>query len=570
MGERVIAVIGVGPRGLSVLERLLMRLRDTPPGGHDEVTIWAFDAVGHGGGRVWRVDQPSWLMANTTAGESTMRGPGDDGLPADRYGTMARWAGLEPGAYPARRLYGQYLAEVFRALCATAPPRVRVRPVRAEVTRMTRVPGGLRLVAGGTAYRVDKAVLATGHGSLEPDAEQLAWLRHADDHGLRYLPPGLAAEMPLDDLPPGAEVAVRGFGLTFYDVMRAVTLGRGGRFSPTPAGLRYLPSGDEPILLALSRGGLPFLARPEVPDFPAPPVRLRVVTEERLAELRATALAATGTPQLDFARLVEPLIQFEADLACSTGAAHPLTSLARPFRDRWFASPADYHAGLARLLRADARRAGAGCVDGTVKAATEMLRAIRPLLPQIVDFGGLLPHSHRDFLDRFVPESFVLSAGPPAAHVDQLAALMEAGIVRPVGPGARVEAVPGGFGVGSPQVGGSRRVTRVLVDARAPARDLSRDVSPLIRQLLADGMVSEFVNVDPATGARFDAGGLAVTRAPYRVIDALGRAAGDLHALGVATNHTRWFTEVGTGRPGQDSPFFRDADAVAAALLARP
>ncbi|GAA2835432.1 hypothetical protein [Nonomuraea rubra] len=37
-----------------------------------------------------------------------------------------------------------------------------------------------------------------------------------------------------------------------------------------------------------------------------------------------------------------------------------------------------------------------------------------------------------------------------------------------------------------------------------------------------------------------------------------------------AGNHTRWFTEVGTGRPGQDSAFFRDADAIAAALLARP
>ncbi|NJP94930.1 hypothetical protein HCN51_36790 [Nonomuraea sp. FMUSA5-5] len=570
MSERAIAVIGVGPRGLSVLERLLVRLRGTPYRDGDEVTIWAFDAVGHGGGRVWRVDQPSWLSANTTAGESTMRSPGDDGLPAHRYGTMARWAGLEPGAYPARRLYGQYLADVFRALCATAPPHVRVRPVRAEVTGLTRVPGGLRLVAGGRAYRVDKAVLTTGHGSVEPDEEQLSWLRHADEHALRYVPPGLAAEMPLDDLPPGAEVAVRGFGLTFYDVMRAVTLGRGGRFVPTRDGLRYVPSGDEPRLLALSRGGLPFLARPEVPDFPAPPVRLRVVTEERLAELRAAALEATGTPQLDFARRVEPLIQYEADLACSTGAAHPLTRLARPFRGRWFAGPGDYRAALARLLREDARRADAGCVDGTVKAATEMLRVIRPLLPQVVDFGGLLPDSHRDFLSRFVPESFVLSAGPPAEHVDQLAALLEAGIVRPVGPGGTVEPVPGGFGVSSPQVRGSRRVTKVLVDARAPARDLSRDASPLVKQLLADGMVSEFVNVDPSTGARFDVGGLAVTRAPYRVIDRLGRAARDLHALGVATNHTRWFTEVGTGRPGQDSPFFRDADAVAAALLARP
>ncbi|WP_043614191.1 FAD/NAD(P)-binding protein [Nonomuraea candida] len=565
MGQRVVAVIGVGPRGLSVLERLVTRLRERPP--DDEVTVWAFDAVGHGDGRVWRADQPPWFAANTTAGESTMCAPGAGCLPVRRLGTMAGWGGLAVGAYPSRRHYGQYLAEVFATLCACGPPNVRVRPVRAEVTRITRTPRGLRLVAGGNAYLVDKVVLATGHGATEPDEAQLALLRHADGHGLRYVPPGLATEMPLDELRPGAEVAVRGLGLTFYDVTRAVTLGRGGRFRTCREGLRYVPSGDEPRLLALSRGGVPFLARPAVPDFPVPPVRLRVVTEERLAALRETALAATGTPQLDFARRVEPLIQFEADLACSTGAAHPLAGLARPFRDRFFAGPDDYRACLARLLREDARRAEAGCVDGTVKAATEMLRAIRPLLPLVVDFGGLLPGSHRDFLSRFVPESFVLSAGPPASHVAQLAALIDAGVVRPVGPAGRVEAGADGFVVSSPQVGGSRRVAEALVDARAPARNLARDASPLVKQLLADGMISEFVNVDPVTGDRFATGGLAVTPAPYRVIDGRGRADPDIHALGVATNHTRWFTEVGTGRPGQDSPFFRDADAVAAALL---
>ncbi|MCK2215474.1 FAD/NAD(P)-binding protein [Actinomadura sp. ATCC 31491] len=565
MGELAIAVIGVGPRGLSVLERLLTRLARRPPAGR--VTIWAFDAVGHGGGRVWRTGQPQWLSANTTAGESTLCSP-DGILPAARFATMARWSGLEPGAYPARRHYGTYLSEVFEALCAAAPPGVRVRKVTAEVTRLRRTAARLRLVAGGRAYRVDKAVLATGHGSVEPDERQLALLRHAEEHRLRYVPPGLAAEMPLEELPPRAEVAVRGFGLTFYDVLRAVTLGRGGRFEPGPAGLRYVPSGDEPRLLPLSRGGVPFLARPDVPDFPAPPVRLRVVTEERLRALRADALAATGTPQLDFARHVEPLIQREADLACPDGAARPLSGLARPFRGRRFACPGGYRDRLARLLREDARRARGGCPDGTVKAATEMLRVIRPLLPQVVDFGGLLPGSHRDFLDRFVPESFVLSAGPPAEHVEQLAALLEAGIVRPVGPAAVAAPGPGGFVVHSPQVAGSRRVTTALLEARSPARDLARDASPLVRQLLADGMISEFVNVDPASGERFHAGGLAVTRAPYRVLDALGRPDPDIHALGVATNHTRWFTEVGTARPGQDSPFSGDADAVAAALLA--
>jgi hypothetical protein len=35
----------------------------------------------------------------------------------------------------------------------------------------------------------------------------------------------------------------------------------------------------------------------------------------------------------------------------------------------------------------------------------------------------------------------------------------------------------------------------------------------------------------------------------------------------VATDHTRWFAEAGNGLPGQDSPFFRYTDVVAAPLL---
>ncbi|WP_049569070.1 FAD/NAD(P)-binding protein [Nonomuraea sp. SBT364] len=560
MGELDIAVVGVGPRGLAVVERLLVRLRGRPP--RADVTIWAFDAVEHGAGRVWRSDQPPWFGANTTAGESTVLSP-DGYLPGGRFGSLARWGGLAADDYPPRALYGRYLAEVFAELCATAPPRVRVRPVPAEVTALVRARDRLLLTAGGTTYPADKAVLATGHSAVALDDGQLALRRHAArTPGAAYIPPGLAAEMPLDEIPPGTPVAVRGLGLTFYDVMRAVTVGRGGRFRAGPDGrLRYLASGEEPWLIATSRGGLPFLARPAVPGYPEPAVRPRVVTEERLGALRERALAATGSPQLDFAAHVEPLIQLEADLACERGAAHPLGRLARPFAGRSFAGPDDFRRCLTRLLLLDARRAREGCAAGSVKAATEMLRAIRPLLPPVVDFGGLLPGSHHDFLTRFVPESYVLSAGPPAEHVEQLAALLDAGIVQPAGPGATVVPDAAGYAVCSPHVGGPARHARVLLEARAPGRDVTRDTSPLYRQLLADGMISEFVN------AGYRTGGLAVTRSPYRLLDASGRADPDIHALGVATDRTRWFTEVGTGRPGADSPFRRDADEVAAALL---
>ncbi|MEU8346179.1 FAD/NAD(P)-binding protein [Spirillospora sp. NPDC048832] len=574
MGHLDVALIGLGPRGLSVLERLLVRLHAAPPDG--TVTIWAFDSVEHGAGRIWRTDQPSWLAANTSASEVSIHSSDSPLLPGngDHPHSMVDWAGLEPHQYPSRPLYGRYLVQAFDELRASAPRGVLVRPILQEVTKLTRgATGQLWVTTESLEVRIDKAVIATGHPRLEPTPEENALRAHADRHpGTRYIGPGLAAEMPLEEIPPGDIVAVRGLGLTFYDLARSMTIGRGGRFvNGHGDALRYVPSGQEPRLVAGSRSGLPFLARPALSRSPDAPSRPSVLTEERLRCARETAMAVRGSPQLDFATEIEPLIELEASAQYGRLRGHvdSVLKLADPFGGMRFAGMGAFRRKLTRLLCNDVREAGKGILGSPEKAATETLRMIRPFLASVVDFGGLLPHSHDDFLSRFVPASFILSAGPPASHVAQLAALLEAGVVDVVGPEVRVRPEPGtgGFTIGSPRVQGSERLARTLVEARTPATDVSRDTAPLIRRLLADGMVSEHITTDPATGRSCRAGGLAVTPAPYHVIRADRVPDPDIHALGVVTDGARWFTQVGSGRPGQDSPFHRDADAIAASIL---
>jgi hypothetical protein len=509
---------------------------------------------------------------------------------------------------------------VFEELRAAAPAGVRVRPVLGLVTDLARADGGLVLTLdhGRRRLRVDQAVLATGHSDLEPTAEQRALAAHCGRHpGLRYLRPSIAADMPLDGLPAGEVVAVRGLGLTFYDVVACLTAGRGGRFQRRSDGrLRYLASGREPRLVAGSRSGLPFLARPQLTGPPRLAPRPVVLTESLVDRLRERAAGRRGSGQLDFAAEIEPVIQaeldhayygcavqlrrgrragerFRSDFRAAVGrwgtverarvaqlaAEHGvrdlpglrLAQLARPFDGQTFARPSAFRDRLTRLLHEDVAAARAGTAASPLKAAMEVLRSLRPALPAIVDFGGLLPRSQRDFLDRFAPMSFVLSAGPPASQVEQLAAVLEAGIVEVPGPSAQfgTEDRPGSFVVYSPRVPGSRRPARALVEAHAPGADLPRDTNPLLRSLRRNGLISEYVTTDPTTGERYHTGGLAVTGPPYRVIDAAGRPADSIYAIGVVTQNTRWFTQVGTGRPGQDSPLCRDADAIALALLGR-
>lgn len=569
--ELAIAIVGMGPRGLSVLERLLIRLGPAPPAG--AVVIWAVDAVEHGPGRVWRTDQPEWLTMNATAGEVTVKSPDGHAGAA----SLTEWTGDGPSPlravdYPPRRLYGEYLKDVFQQLCAGAPAGVEVRPVLGEATRLAQDDEGLVLTVDSTALRVDKVVLATGHVPLAPTGEQERLARFAARHpACRYIGEDIAADMPLDEVPPGATVAVRGLGLTFYDVIRSFSVGRGGSFARDASGyLRYRPSGREPVVVAGSRTGLPFLARPRVSDPPETVPHPVVLTDDRIAALRARY------GRLDFACDVEPLIQAELDhayreCAARNGRGDPpplrLDDLARPFAGRRFASPSEFQACLLDVLRTDVAESRAGPVASPRKAALEVLRQLRPVLPAVVDFGGLEPASHEDFLNRFEPLSYLLSAGPPDEHVEQLVALVEGGVVDVVGPGAVFDADEraGRYAVASPAVDGSRRHAEVLLEARVPGTDLGRTASPLLRQMAAEGLIAAYVNGDGTR--RFHTGGLAITPAPFHVVDRRGRPDPDIYAIGVATDRTRWFTQVGTGRPGRDSPFCRDADGIAADVL---
>ncbi|MGW5680245.1 FAD/NAD(P)-binding protein, partial [Streptomyces sp. NPDC003860] len=62
-----ICVIGAGPRGLSLLERLCANERARP--GRGELVIHVVDPAVPGAGAVWRSDQSRHLLMNTVASQ---------------------------------------------------------------------------------------------------------------------------------------------------------------------------------------------------------------------------------------------------------------------------------------------------------------------------------------------------------------------------------------------------------------------------------------------------------------------------------------------------------------------
>ncbi|MCP9988005.1 FAD/NAD(P)-binding protein [Streptomyces sudanensis] len=628
----VIAIVGSGPRGISVLERLAVRTAaeaeraadGTPP---RPVRIHLIDATEVGAGRVWRTDQDDWFTMNTVVSQVTMYSGDPDGGPA-RPGagpSLGEWIAerallgeelLGPDDYAPRVRYGHYLADVYRTIAANLPDHVELVPVTGRVTALrTNADSGyvLSLDTAPHLLEADRVVLATGHPFNAPDDFEREMLDFAArTPGVRYLCGDSAADMPLgeDAIPAGSAVGIRGIGLSFYDVMLSLTVGRGGEFRTREDGsLEYRASGREPRIVAGSRSGLPIPARGRNQKEPSFSHKALFLTRDALLAARAARRAAGGTGQLDFAEDVLPLLiqevehvyyrthvligrgQEAADAFAEAHAAAlragrdrgdllaeagldtvppiDLDALARPFGEERFDSPQHFRERLLKVMDEDLAAAALGTLDGPLKSALDVLRDIRNMVREAVDFGGLLPESHTGFFQsRFLPVNALLSAGPPMYRVEQLRALIRQGVVEVAGPRTRfgTDEEAGAFEVGSPQVAGSGWLVQTLIDARIPTPDLRRDTSPLTRQLLEERMVREYVIEGPDGGSHVT-GGLEVTDSPFHVVDADGVPQPDLYALGIPTEHTRWFTQVGSSRPGVGTLFYRDADAIAGDAL---
>lgn len=624
----------MGPRGLSVLERLCANERKSPS--RDAVTVHVVDPYPPGAGRVWRTAQSRHLLMNTVASQITLFT--DDSVriegPVESGPSLYEWArspallshpdedppgdhdervraearALGPDDYPTRAFYGHYLEAVHRYLTAGAPAHVTVVTHRGLALALDDDGTGDRLqtltLEDGTRLTgLHAVVLAQGHVPARPDAGEEEFARRAREAGLTYIAPANPADVDLAAIGPGAAVLLRGLGLNFFDHMALFTHGRGGSFERAGDRLVYRPSGREPRLYAGSRRGVPYHARGENEKGAHgrhQPALLTVDTVRRLRE------RVRGGGRVTFREDLWPLIATEVEsvyygtLLTSLGrdAERPAlvarylaarrdderralldsygigaadrwewADLARPHGDVTFTGPGDFHAWLLDRLRRDVLDARAGNVGGPLKAALDVLRDLRNEIRLAVDHAGIDGGSYRTELrDWYTPLNAFLSIGPPTSRIEEMTALIEAGVLTVLGPGVRVrlDADTPSF-VAESDVPGSRVRAGVLIEARLPEPDLRRTADPLLRHLLSTGQCRPYT-IPAGSGEPYESGGLAVTERPYRLLDANGRAHPRRYAYGVPTEAVHWVTAAGI-RPGVDSVTLGDSDAIARAVL---
>ncbi|TDX23705.1 FAD-NAD(P)-binding protein [Modicisalibacter xianhensis] len=608
-----IAIVGLGPRGINVLERITAHASDGKSTPRLEVHLIDPGVPGAG---IHYPSQPDYLLLNTVASQITMfmdptienAGPLLPGPSLYEWATGTQYldSSMGPNSYLPRRLFGEYLNWVFHYLVLRLERycEVHLHPSEAiDLHRRLDHTFTITLAEGGT-LAADYVFLTTGHAENQPDRvdQERGDFVSAHRDRNRFLDYVVASPYPIDQklkaVSPATSVAIEGMGLTAIDAIAALTVGRGGQFHRnTDTGeLMYRPSGQEPALALYSRSGLPLSARAENQKGVSDQYQARFLTQTQVAQWKLEK----GPGDLDFftdifpllvrdmahayylaharqrhgeafaALLDETLIRLDASTAetvlkrCCPGIPpFSWNNLVNPIPEEAVQSREAYQVWLRTFLEYDLQEARRGNIDSPLKAACDVLRDVRDNLRNAIDFGSLSSESHHDFMTKFVPAMNRLAVGPPLERVEEWLALAKAGYLDiGFGPGAYASLDPerAAFEVKSPLFPESTFRADVLVRARVPKSSPAIDRSAFTQRLLEQGLIQPFCNGEA------EIGGIEVD-SRLHIVTANGEPLHNAWALGTVCEGAKFYTYI-VPRPYVNSTALVDAGRTVGELFA--
>ncbi|MBO0474217.1 hypothetical protein IGL98_000919 [Enterococcus sp. DIV0840] len=603
-----IAIVGGGPRGLSVLERIVEWSRE-----EQVIQITMFDSFGPGG-KVWREDQPLSLLMNSVASHVTLFT--DETLstkgPVAKGPNLYEWAQgeatafikkhnfenratlleecerLGPNDHCSRVFYGLYQKWFYEYVQTRMTEQTSVKFFKDTVRAVKMQEDNFLVYTKAVETTVDTVILALGHQENELIGNEKELAAYASEHRLFYSSPKNAADAYLEAITENTPVLIRGLGLVFFDYLALLTSERGGVFKEQNGELIYQPSGKEPKIIAGSGRGIPYHARGTNQKGYGEEYQPRFLKEKSLNKFKRkgsfsaeqffellkkevefayySALVEANYPKVNQSRFNEEFIR-------TRGAESVLEKYGIHKKDFWDWSALqhpDQSVGavdsfqefILTYLHWDFEQAKKGTISGPFAAALDSLKDLRDEVRFMMDHKLFTSDEYKKWLwDWFTPLNAFLSIGPPLERTAELKALIKAGIVTLLSPEMEIATEAGWF------IGSSRKEpiqkykTHFLIEARLPKTANQFSLNPLVQQLLRDEIAS-LHQLELASGEIYRTGALFVERETNQIQSKNGEVVSGLFCYGIPTEGIHWLTAA-TARPGTDPWNLREADLIA-------
>ncbi len=273
-----IAIIGMGPRGSLLLERMISRIIADKT--QSQVHFMLFEKNSKYGPGCHYTDLPNNLLTNTIAGQMTMY----FGEVMKSHGIVYKgdclydWYrknylnNVKASDYLPRPILGEYLSDFYQSQVRRMKKHnISFQEINEEVIDIESSDYQTKIKTKNFDHVASQIVLCTGH-QVDENTEKVF------KNFLNY--------KELDKIEADKAVAIQGMGLTAFDVINQLTEGRGGCYEKIDnTKLKYIPSGREPKLYLYSRNGIFNSGRAinTDPNFIYKPVYL---TKSKIKELR--------------------------------------------------------------------------------------------------------------------------------------------------------------------------------------------------------------------------------------------------------------------------------------------
>ena len=548
MPKTKIGIVGVGPRGTSLLERIITycvhcKLARIPK-------LLLFDKNSEFGVGCHGTDIAENLLLNTIADQITMYfgekmkpyGPVYDGKNLYEWAVEHHYK-AEKIAYLPRKILGDYLKQFYNEQIQRMNKyEIDFEEIRKEVTNIICLENEILIHLKNKEYSVKKAVLALGHHG---------------DVAVNCVHRGQTVDMAVLKTMKVKSVAIQGMGLTAFDVISDLTEGLGGQFERTNSGgLNYIPSGKEPVLYPYSRTGIFLSGRAFNRDteFIYQPVYF---TFKEIKKLK------TKKGRLNFLKDVIPLLNKELVHAykLQTGKDDfDVDKFWHPENELDISSQEDLKNSFYRCLTTDIIECRKGKFESPIKFCQDIVRDVRDVIRYAVEYDGLDINSYEKFINEWQPVFNRICVGPPCIRLEQLRALIDSGICdlkhvkKP-----NLKTFNDKYILKNVYKDGKKEFTifECLIKAKIKSTDYEMNKNIMIVNIKKRYIIFK--------KGKFYRGGLKVTK-NHNLMDKNNRTCKNLYALGVPTEGSKYFTFV-LGRPNMVSTFLKDNNRVARSLM---